>query len=268
MIASARNNLRILRYAFLSAFADLRAVYTWRTWTFGWLARLLCQVAFFALIGRLIGPREVTTFLVVGNGVFVSAQAVLLTVSSTAWERFTGTFPLLVAAPGALFTVFAGRSVQWMLDGVACATVSLFAMGPLFGVALPMPSALVAVPLVVLVGASVYGFALVLGGLVLRAMELRSMVANLAVFFLMLFTGVQVPVTFWPRGIELMSNVLPMTHGLQAVRSLLAAAEPTEIARQAGLEAAVGFGWLFVAALVFRLLAEGGRRNGSIEFGG
>jgi ABC-2 type transport system permease protein len=261
-------NLRILRYALLCAFADLRAVYTWKTWTFAWLSRILCQVAFFALIGRLIGSREVITYLVVGNAVFVIAHVVLLTVSSTAWERMAGTLPLLVASPASILTVFAGRSLQWLLDGVACGTVSLFVLAPVFGAPLPLPAALLAVPVMVVVAGSVYCFALLLGGLVLRVMELRSLAANLGSFFLMLFTGVQVPVTFWPRPWVYLTDLLPLTHGLLAIRSLLAGARPRHVMGQVGWEALVGFGWFLVAALVFRRLAEGGRVDGSIEFGG
>lgn len=39
------------------------------------------------------------------------------------------------------------------------------------------------------------------------------------------------------------------------------------VLRHAALEAAVGLGWLLVAALTLRRLAESGRRDGSIEFG-
>jgi len=34
-----------------------------------------------------------------------------------------------------------------------------------------------------------------------------------------------------------------------------------------GFEVLVGLGWFLVAALTFRVLAERGRRDGSIEFG-
>jgi ABC-2 type transport system permease protein len=263
-----RHNARILRYSFLSALADLKAMYTWRTWTFGWLSRILCQVAFFALIGKLIGSRDVVVFLVIGNAVFVVAQAVLLTISSTAWERMSGTLPLLVAAPASLFTVFAGRSVQWILDGVACGTISLFLMAPLFGVDLPMPAALAAVPILVAIAASVYGFGLVIGGLVLRSMELRALMGNVAVFFLMLLTGVQVPVSYWWEPVSWLSGVLPVSHGLRAIRDLVNGAGAGTVLLQVGAEIAVGLGWFAVAGLVFRRLAEGGRRDGSIEFGG
>lgn len=267
MNVSFRQHAKILRHAFVSAMADLRAVYTWRAWTFGWLVRNLCQVAFFALIGKLIGSPEITAYLVVGNAVFLVAQTVLLTVSTTVWERMTGTLPLLVASPAPLFTVFAGRSVQWILDGGACAVISLFLLGPPLGVDIPMPAGLLAVPIILLIALSVYAFSLALGALALRKGELRTIIVNVAIFLFMLFGGVQVPVSAWPPAIEYLSNALPLTHGLAAIRGLLGGATTGNLAGQVALEALVGAAWALVAAALIRHLVAQGRRSGSIEFG-
>lgn len=261
------NVARILHYAFLSAIADWRAMYSWQTWTFGWLIRILCQVAYFALIGRLIGTTNTVVFLVIGNSVFMVAQSVLLTISSTSWERLTGTYPLLVAAPAALFIVFAGRSVQWIADGAACASIALFSIAALFGIHLPMPAALVAVPLMLITAASAYGFGLAIGALILRAMQLRILAANISLFFLMLFTGAEVPESFWPHPLAAAINVLPITHGLLGIRALLAGGSYPVVLEQTLAEIAVGIGWLAVSGIIFTVMAARGRVDGSIEFG-
>lgn len=50
---------RVVRAAAANALADFRATYTWYSWTFGWLGRMLCQVTFFALIGSFLdSPRR------------------------------------------------------------------------------------------------------------------------------------------------------------------------------------------------------------------
>lgn len=260
-------NLRILRFASRSAIADFRAMYTWRTWLFGWLARVLCQVAFFSLIGRMVGSPSVAAYLAIGNTVLVVAQSVLLTISSTAWERMTGTLPLLIAAPGSLFVVFFGRSVQWVADGTACGAVSLLVVAPLFGIRLSLGGALLTIPILLVVALSVYAFGLALGGVVLRAMEFRALAANLSIFALMLLCGVQVPTSFWPRPVAAIADALPVTHGLRAIRALLVHVGAATVGPEVALEVAVGLGWLSVAAFIFHRLVEGGRANGSIEFG-
>ncbi|MFE9422561.1 ABC transporter permease [Kitasatospora sp. NPDC006697] len=262
-----RNNLRILRYAVLVALADLRAVHTWRTWAFAWLLRLLCQVSMFALIGRVVGADR-TAYLLVGNSVFVAVTSVMLACATTASERMAGTVPLLVAAPGRLFTVFLGRSVQWLLDGMVCSTISLFALAPAFGVRLPMPAALLAVPAIAVTAVAVYCFALALGGLALRIVHLRSLVGNLGALGLMVLTGAQVPVGFWPAPLRELAQVLPLTHGLRAVRGLVAGGAVAPAVGQVLVEAVVACLWLAVGAGVFHWFGEGGRRSGSIGFEG
>lgn len=267
LTARATTTLRVLRYAAASGFADFAVIYTWRTWTVGWLSRVLSQVAFYGLIGRLLGSPEQGRFLLVGNAVMIAAVESLFIVASTTWERRSGTLPLLVAAPSDPAVVFAGRSVQWLVSGLATSLISLVLLGAVFGV--PLSPARVAgeVPLVMLVSLATYCFGLTLAGLVLRAMELRNVVSNVTGLVMMSVCGVQVPTTFWPSWVQHVASVLPVTHGLAAVRGLLAGAGAGAVLRQAALEAAVGAGWLVVAVLTFRRLAERGRHDGSIEFG-
>jgi len=262
-----RNNLRILRYASLNALADLRTMFTWRTWALAWLVRLLCQVSMFALIGRVVGADR-TAYLLVGNSVFIAATSVMLVCATTALERNAGTLPLLIAAPGQTFTVFVGRSTEWILDGVACSSISLFGLAPAFGVHLPMPAALLAIPAIAVTTVAIYCFGLTLGGLALRVVHLRSLVTNAGALSLMVLTGVQVPTSFWPAGLRAVAQVLPLTHGLEAVRALVAGRSIVHAGGEVLLEAAVGALWLAVAYLVFLRFGERGRRDGSIEFGG
>lgn len=264
--AAVLDHFRVLRYSALNAYADFRSTYTWRTWVGGWLVRVLCQVAFFTLIGRLLGSAEYTRYLLVGNAVMVAAAEALLVVPSTTWERLAGTVPLLVAAPASPVVVFFGRSVQWLPSGTASATISLFALAPLFGVRLPMPTSLLVVPLIGLVALATYCLGLVLGGLVLRAGGMRNLVSNLTMFVLMVITGVQVPVAFWPEPVQWAAGLLPVTHGLAAVRGVLTGLPSAKVVGLAALELAIAIGWLLVAVCAFHRFAESGRRSGSIEF--
>ena len=262
-----RARLTVLRYAILAGLADYGTMYTWRTWLAGWLSRVLCQVAFFALIGHLLGSAVATRYLLIGNAVMMAALESCFVTASTAWERWSGTLPLLVASPADPLLAFAGRSLFWLGTGTCTASVSLFALAPLFGVSLPFPAALLTVPLITLTGTSTYCFALVLGGLVLRATEARNLVGNVAHLSIMAICGVQVPVGFWPAPVRMVADVLPVTHGLAALRILLDGGAAGDVVTGAALECAVAAGWFALAAVTFRWFAERGRRDGSIEFG-
>jgi hypothetical protein len=46
---------------------DFRAFWTWRTWLFGWLARILTSAAIWVLLGRMTGAPGQAEYLLVGN---------------------------------------------------------------------------------------------------------------------------------------------------------------------------------------------------------
>jgi ABC-2 type transport system permease protein len=257
--------VRVLRWSIASAFADFRAIYTWKTWIFAWLLRVLCQVAFYALIGRLLGSHAAVEYLLIGNAVFVGIASVLFIVPSTAWERATGTFPLLVASPTMPFVVFAGRSVQWLFDALSVSIVSLVGISALFGVRVPLAVIPVAVPILLVSFLSVYWFGLTIGGFILGRPTLRNVVGNVAGLTIMILGGVQVPTTFWPEWLQWVAHGLPASHGLLALRQLISG--NGDVAGLVALELVVGLAWFIVAAATFRVLSERGRRTGAIEFG-
>jgi len=257
---------RIMRHSAANALADFKAMYSIRTWSFGWLGRVVSQVIFFALIGRLLDSPEAAAFLLIGNAVMIAALEAMMVVASTTWERRAGTLPLLVAAPAPLALVFIGRSLQWLPSGVATALIALFGAGPLFGVTWSPAEALVVAGIVMVVALTTYCFGLFLAALVLRAMELRNIVSNVAYLTMMAICGVMVPTTFWPGWVWAVAQALPLTHGLRAVRRVDADGIVSSVALDCLLALGVAAVWLGIASVTLHRLAEQGRRDGSIEF--
>jgi ABC-2 type transport system permease protein len=260
------NVLRVLRYAALSGYQDYATIYTWKTWLAGWYVRVLFQVAFFALVGRLLGSDARVHYLLIGNAVMLAAIGGLFAVAGTTWERRQGTLALLVASPSSPVVVFTGRSAWALTEGILSSVAVFFVAAPLFGLDLPWPRVLLYVPLVVLVAASSYTLGTFLGGLVLRAMSTRNVVANMTWGTILAIGGVNVPLDFYPEPVQWLAHALPLTHGLEAIRDLLAGGGATVILANACLELAVGAAWLGLALVTFNRLAEQGRRDGSIEF--
>lgn len=260
------DQLRVLRHTIVVAFAELRTVYTWRSWTFGWMLRLLFQVAFFASIGYLIGSEEAVRYLLVGNAVLLVALEATVVIMASISERQSGTLPLLMASPAGYLTVFMGRGLHWIATGVTSASVTLFLLAPVFGVSVSPAAAVATVPILLVIGASAYCYGAAIGSVVLRVMESRWFALNVSYMSLMAFAGVNVPVEFWPRAVQVVAQGLPVTHGLQAVRLVLSDGTVDAILVQVALEAVVGLGWLGAAAAGYALLGRSGRRDGSIEF--
>jgi ABC-2 type transport system permease protein len=261
-----RHQLLVFRYAFRSGLEDYATMFTWKTWVAGWYVRVLAQVSFFALIGKLIGSEERTQFLLVGNAMLLAASGTLFAIASTAWERWSGTLPLLVASPSGSVPVFLGRSTFWIPDALASALGTFFVAALIFGLPLPWPRVLLVVPLATLIALSMYCFGIFLAGLVVRNTNLRNLVANVTWLTLAAIGGVNVPLSYGPEPLRWLADVLPLTHGLRAVRGVLDGTPASDIAVHAGIEAGIGAVSLALAFLTFDRLAERGRRDGTIEF--
>lgn len=256
----------VVRYSAANALADFAASYTWSTWLLGWVARMVCQVVFFTLAGRVLGTAGQEEFLLVGNGLMVCVIEAMQVVASTTWERRAGTLPLLIASPAGLFWVFVGRSLQWLASGIATSCIALLTISPFFGVDWTPRQLLLLVPLVAATAAGTYCLGLFLAAFVLRAREMRSIVSNVAYLVMMAICGVQVPTGYWPGWVRAFAELLPLTHGLRAVRALRDGSAWSGQLAPVLLLGLVGAGWLVAARLAYGLWVGRGRKDGSIEF--
>jgi ABC-2 type transport system permease protein len=259
--------LNVMRHAFLAGYADLRAIFTWRSWVAGWMVRVIAQVSFFGLIGLRVADDRSAFYLLVGNALAVAAQTGVFSLNMTTGERWAGTLPLLVASPSSPLLVFASRGSYLAVDGSLSALGALFIAGPLFGMDLPWPRVLLVLPLTAVVALASYCFGTLLAGLVFRFREISSLVVNATYVALMAACGVNVPLGYYPRAIELLSHFLPLTNGLLAIRGVLSGAGAGTILGHIALEAAVGVGWMALAMVSFDRLASRGRLDGSLDHG-
>lgn len=257
---------RVLRYAAISGFQDFGGTYTIWSWAFGLFLRMMTQVAFFASIGTLLGSREQVEYLLIGNAVAAASIGCLTAATATTWERGAGTLPLLVASPTSPLVVLMGRSVFFIANGLAFSFGALLFLPPLFDVSVPLARMPAVTAGVVLVTVTTYFAATFLGGLVLRATSARRTVPQVARMVMLAFCGVNVPRSFFPDAVSWAAGFLPLTHGLEAVRQLLAGGPSATILGNVALEVLVGAGWLTLSLLTFHRLAESGRRDGSIVF--
>ncbi len=257
---------RIVGYSAANAYADFRASYTWTSWTFGWLTRMLCQVGFFGLIGQMLGSADRTRYLVIGNAVMACVIEAMTVVVSTSWERGQGTLPLLAAAPSDMGWVMLGRSLQWPLSGSATALVSLLAVGPAFGVHWPLAHLPVLLGLILLTAGSTYCLGLFIGAFVLAAPDARNIVFNASFLLLMAVCGAEVPVAFWPGWVQATAAALPPTHGLAAVRALASDGPGAAMALPALWALLTGAAWLAAALVAFRVFSARARATHAFGF--
>ena len=224
----------------------------------------LFQILFFAYIGRASGV-ESDAFFVVGNAIQVTAMAGVFGVAMTVGgERWTQTLSLVLVSPANRFALFLGRALPLIVNGAI-----LSAFGFVVGIAFLdfelAPSVLPALAACVLVTtASCTAFGFIIGSIGLYAREI-FVAANLAYIGLLLFCGVNVPLDELPAWMRAISEVLPLTHGVQAARLV---ADGGTLGSVDGLivhEAAIGVGYALAAYFLFRAFEAAGRRNATFD---
>ena len=106
---------------------------------------------------------------------------------------------------------------------------------------------------------------MLIGSIGLRARDV-FFGANLVYFLMLLLCGVNVAVDDLPGWLQPISNVLPMTHGIEAAREVAAGAPLADVSGLlVGVEAVIGLIYASVAYGLFRLFELEGRRHGTLE---
>jgi ABC-2 type transport system permease protein len=222
------------------------------------------QILLFAYMGRY-SQLEDDTFFVVGNAVQISCMSSIYAgTMAIANERQFQTLAPLLASPANRFALFMGRSLPVLANGLV---VSAWGFG--VGWALldfdPAAAALPSLGAVLVVSvAAATAFGLTLGSIGMRARDV-FLISNLAYYLFWVFCGVNVPRDELPRWAQLVGSALPLTHGIEAAREVVAGAALADVSGLVATEALVGLGYAALAFALFRFFEREGRRSAALE---
>ena len=244
-----------------------RALFRWQNPAFyipTMLGHPLFQVLFFAYLGRFSGVRN-DSFFVVGNAVQVSAMAGVYGMAMTiGGERSTQTLAPLLATPANRMVLFLGRALPHILNGIAVSAFG-FLVGRLLLDFHPPASSIPRLALVVVIStASCTAFGLVIGAFGLRLRDVFTL-SNPAYFLMLLFCGVNIPLSALPNWMQAVGSGMPLTHGIAAARPIAHGASLGSVAALLWKEALIGACYFAVAYAVLRLFEAEGRRRASLE---
>ena len=76
-----------------------------------------------------------------------------------------------------------------------------------------------------------------------------------------------VPVSFYPAWLTWISRCLPITNGLEAIRSVIDGDAWSVVAGHTGAEVLVAAAWLTLALTTFGRFMRAGQRDGSLDYG-
>jgi ABC-2 type transport system permease protein len=261
---SAVTNARVF---FIGGYLSYRALFNWMHWSYyipTMLGAPVFQVLFFAYMGRF-AEVENDEFFVVGNAVQLSAMAGIYGMAMTVGgERWTQTLSQLMATPANRLPLFLGRALPLIANGIITSAFA-FSVGWLLLDVDIAASQIPALAVVVAVSAfSCTSLGLVVGAVGLRVRDVFFL-ANLVVYALVLFCGVNIPLDALPNWMETVSRGLPLTHGIEAARAIADGASLSEVGYLVWTELGIGACYAAAAFGLFKLFEYEGRRRASFE---
>lgn len=258
------NNLRLLT---IGGYISYRALFGWLnpfSYAITILVPSVTQLAFFVYLGRTANVAD-DAFFVIGNALVAAATPSLFGMAQTvAGERYTQTLALLVVSPASRFAVFFGRSLPATANGILVSVWTLAIASLMFGIAIPGGAV---APLALTI--AVTAFACVGIGLFNASLGLRwretAVIGNLLLYVLLLFAGVNIPLDRLPGWMSTLAQGLPITHGANAARQLVAGASFTHVAPLIAAEALVGTIYAAIGLATISLFELEARRGATLE---
>lgn len=261
---SLRANLRLF---WLGGLISYRALFNWARPSI-YIPTLIgaptFQILFFAALGTYATGRD-AAFFAIGNSVQVCAMSGIYGMTmAIANERWFGTLHALLATPASRWAIFGGRFLPFIANGIIVSIYG-FAISWLFlGVQLEVSTLPVLALALVATVFSCSAIGALQGSISLRLRD-GLFGANLLVFIFLLFCGVNIPLEVLPGWMQVVSNLLPFTHGLQAVRAAAAGAGLDQVGGLIGLEILIGCVYAVLAFSLFSYLEMSARRNATLD---
>ena len=224
----------------------------------------VAQILFFVEFGVFATGGGNAIYFALGNALQLTANAGIFGVIATvANERQFGTLPMLLGSPANRLVTFLSRASVNVIDGVLTVAVGLVLTAVVFRIDLSHGNVPLLALCILVISLTTAGLGLMFGslGLVMRD---AIVVANILYYLLLVFCGINFPVSRLPGVLQVVAYGLPMTRGVQAARDAVAGASLGDVAGLLAGEMAVGVAYAFAGYVLFRAL-EGYARRGGLQ---
>jgi ABC-2 type transport system permease protein len=197
------------------------AIYSWLSppayFTIKFVVPFL-QMSFFVYLTKFALGEEKLAYVAVGNAVQLVAFNTLMGVSmSLAGERWFGTLPLLLVTPINRLLIFTSRATVHVLDGILGAAIGLVYAGLFFNVSFANTNWLALVIVLFVSSLTLSGLGLIIASVSLFTRALES-IMNATYLLVFLLAGINFPVEQLPLWLRPLSQLIPLTYGVQAAR--------------------------------------------------
>lgn len=254
-----------LRILFVGGYLAYQGLFQWLTKRLVFptlVVRPVIQMATFTLIGTSLGSQPLA-FYAVGNAVHATARAAIFAATiSIAAERTNGTLSTVLAAPARPVLIFSGRLIPPLLTGLLSSILMLGLVWGFTDAHMSLGAYGQMTLLIALISASCSALGLTLGSIGLYLRDVFFL-PNIVVYAMLLFCGINLSATQTPAAMRVVGDFLPLTHGLRAVRDLLAGRSPATSDWLA--ELAILAAYAVIAWLLLQVFARRARIDASLD---
>lgn len=220
------------------------------------------QIIFFSVLGAFAGKDP--AYFALGNAVRVASVSGLFGCASVMLnERRSGTLQQVTASAMPLAQTFIARAALQGLDGLTTIAAGFLLGSALFGLDFSQVHWGWMLLALVITSYAMSGLGILVATSGLVGTDL-NMTMNLAYATLIVLCGVNFPVEALPGPVQTVARLLPLTHGLEAVRAIFAGnleQAPLLMLKEAGLGLLYGTGGYFL----FRIAEYRARVLGTLE---
>jgi len=244
-----------------------RALFNWISpgmYVMTMLGSPLFQILFFTYLGRYAGSED-DAFFIVGNAIQVAAMSGIYGMTmGIANERQYGTLQPLLATPANRLAIFSGRALPFIVNGLFVSAFGFAASWLLLDFR-PADGSVPALAVAVFVTTcSCVALGMLIGSIGLRARDV-FFGANLVYFLMLLVCGVNIANQDLPGWLGAIGRCLPLTHGIEAAREIVAGSPLSDVSGLLLTEALIGLAYATAAYCLFRVFEAEGRRRASLE---
>ena len=225
----------------------------------------LFQILFFTLLGMYATGPENAHFYVIGNAVQVAALSGIFGVTlSIGGDRWEGTLAYLFGTPANRLTLFVGRAFMHVIDGMFGVVIGLTWGTLLLSLDLSNTDPVALALTIFITTLSTSGMGLLLGCMSLITRNVMF-INNTVYFLLLVFAGVNIPISSLPQWMQPLSYALPMTRGIAAAREIIAGESLKTVAPLLRGEFLIGLIYILTGYVLFRWFEFQAKRRGTLE---
>ncbi len=243
-----------------------KALYSFQTIKLFILFRIVdpfMHYLFFATLASSLVGSDYLKYVVIGNIAYYTCQTMMINfMNMFRLERRYGTLELNIASPTPTLLIIARKGIVPLLDGLFVFVVGLTIGTLLFDVTFS-PNQIGNLLLVFIITLfSILCFSLLFASISLLFSNV-NLFLNITMAVFQVFCGVNFSVTLLPEGLEAIARILPLTHSIEALRSIYNL-ETYALAPLLVKELIIGICYLVVSISMVSVMEKYARKNGAL----